>query len=50
MVKSLYGILSDETLISILPFIDNAREEIEKRNSEKENTLDYQDLGIEDEE
>ena len=50
MVKGLYGILSDETLISILPFIDNAREEIEKRNSEKENTLDYQDLGIEDEE
>ena len=50
MVKGLYGILSDETLISILPFIDNAREEIEKRNSEKENTLDYQDLGVEDEE
>ena len=50
MVKGLYGILSDETLISILPFIENAREEIEKRNSEKENTLDYQDLGVEDEE
>ena len=50
MVKGLYGIVSDETLISILPFIDNAREEIEKRNSEKENTLDYQDLGVEDEE
>ena len=40
MVKGLYGILSDETLISILPFISNAREEIEKRNSEKETTLD----------
>ena len=40
MVKGLYGILSDETLISRLPFIENAREEIEKRNSEKENTLD----------
>ena len=40
IVKGLYGILSDETLISRLPFIENAREEIEKRNSEKENTLD----------
>ena len=39
-LKGLYGILSDETLISRLPFIENAREEIEKRNSEKENTLD----------
>lgn len=45
MVKGLYGILSDETLISILPFIENAREEIEKRNTEKENTLDYNNLG-----
>ena len=26
MVKSLYGILSDETLISILPFIENSKE------------------------
>ena len=50
MVKSLYGILSDETLISILPFIENAREEIDKRNTEKENTLDYQDLGVINEE
>ena len=40
MVKGLYGILSDETLISRLPFIENAREEIEKRNSEKESSLD----------
>jgi SPP1 family phage portal protein len=50
MVKGLYGILSDETLISILPFIENAKEEIEKRNTEKENTLDYQDLGIDKDE
>ena len=50
MVKGLYGILSDETLISILPFIENAREEIEKRNTEKENTLDYQYLGIDKDE
>ena len=49
MVKGLYGILSDETLISILPFIENSHEEIEKRNKEKESTLDYQELGVEDE-
>ena len=47
MVKGLYGILSDETLISILPFIENPNEEIEKRNKEKESTLDYQELGVE---
>ena len=40
MVKGLYGILSDETLISILPFIENSKEEIEKRDLEKQNTLD----------
>ena len=44
MVKSLYGILSDETLISILPFIENSKEEIEKRDLEKENTLDSYDF------
>ena len=47
MVKGLYGILSDETLISMLPFIENSNEEIEKRNKEKESTLDYQELGVE---
>ena len=46
MVKSLYGILSDETLISILPFIENSKEEIEKRDLEKENTLDGYNLGV----
>ena len=47
MVKGLYGILSDETLLSILPFIEYSNEEIEKRNKEKESTLDYQELGVE---
>ena len=46
MVKNLYGILSDETLISILPFVENSREEIEKRDLEKENTLDSYNLGV----
>ena len=48
MVKNLYGILSDETLISILPFIENSKEEIEKRDLEKENTLDNYSLGPND--
>ena len=46
MVKSLYGILSDETLISILPFIENSKEEIERRDLEKENTLYSYNLGV----
>lgn len=46
MVKNLYGILSDETLISILPFVENSKEEIEKRDLEKENTLDGYNLGV----
>ena len=41
-----YGIVSDETLLSILPFIESSKDEIERRNLEKENTLDYQDLGV----
>ena len=48
MVKNLYGILSDETLISILPFVENSKEEIEKRDLEKENTLDNYNLGPND--
>ena len=47
MVKSLYGIISDETLLSILPFIENSKEEMEKRDKEKEGTLDYQNLNVE---
>ena len=46
MVKNLYGILSDETLISILPFVENSKEEMEKRDLEKENTLDSYNLGV----
>ncbi len=58
IVKQLYGIVSDETLLSLLPFIENAKEEIkaiEKANEDKaitgyeglgENTIE----GVEDEE
>lgn len=46
-VKQLYGIVSDETLLSLLPFIENAREEIkaiEKANEDKAIT-GYEGLG-----
>ena len=47
MVKQLYGIVSDETLLSLLPFIENAKEEIkviEKANEDKAIT-GYEGLG-----
>ena len=47
MVKQLYGIVSDETLLSLLPFIENAKEEIkaiEKANEDKAIT-GYETLG-----
>ena len=44
MVKSLYGILSDETLISILPFIENSNEEIEKSAIEGKAKLAIENL------
>ena len=47
VVKQLYGIVSDETLLSLLPFVDNAKEElesIEKANEDKAIT-DYETLG-----
>lgn len=47
MVKQLYGILSDETLLSLLPFVENAKEEInaiEKADEDKAIT-GYENLG-----
>ena len=58
IVKQLYGIVSDETLLSLLPFVENAKEEIkaiEKANEDKAIT-GYEGLGentskgVEDEE
>jgi hypothetical protein len=46
MVKSLYGIISDETLLAQLPFIENVQAELEALQEQKENTLDYNDLGV----
>ncbi|MGL4801485.1 MAG: phage portal protein [Cetobacterium sp.] len=50
MVKSLYGIISDQTLLSQLPFIEDVQSEIDAITKQKENTLDYQGLGVADEE
>ena len=36
MVTSLNGIVSNETLLSLLPFIEKPLEELERVNSEKE--------------
>ena len=36
MVTSLNGIVSNETLLSLLPFIEKPKEELERVNSEKE--------------
>ena len=36
MVTSLNGIVSNETLLSLLPFIEKPKEELDRVNSEKE--------------
>ena len=42
MVSTLSGMVSQETLISQLPFVENAKEEISKLKSEKEDNTEYQ--------
>lgn len=44
MVSKLSGMLSDETLISQLDFVENAKTEIEKRNKEQEEQVKNMDL------
>ncbi|MFP3472481.1 phage portal protein, partial [Micrococcus sp. SIMBA_144] len=39
IIKSLSGILSDQTLISLLPFVEDAAYEIMLRGQEREGTL-----------
>ena len=39
-VSQLNGIVSDETLLSILPFVDNPKEEAEKVKDQKESQMD----------
>ena len=43
VVKSLYGIVSDETLLSLLPFITDVQQELAKIEEAKEKELDDTD-------
>lgn len=45
MIKQLYGMISDKTLLSQLPFIEDVQAELDAIQKQKEGTLDYQDLG-----
>jgi SPP1 family phage portal protein len=47
LAKSLVGIVSDQTVLSMLPQVDDVVAEMEMIAKEKENTLDnYNDLGV----
>ena len=50
MIKQLYGMISDKTLLSQLPFIEDVQQELNAIQEQREASLDYQDLGLEDEE
>ena len=39
MVKSLYGIISDKTLLSQIPFVENAQAELETLEKQKEESI-----------
>lgn len=49
VAKSLYGIVSKKTLFSMLPFIEDVQAELEAIEQEAEDTLDYKNLGAENE-
>ena len=49
MIKQLYGMISDKTLLSQLPFIEDVQQELNAIQKQREASLDYQDLGLEDE-
>ena len=48
MIKQLYGMISDKTLLSQLPFIEDVQAELDAIQKQKEGTLDYQNLWDED--
>lgn len=50
MIKQLYGMISDKTLLSQLPFIEDVQQELDFIEEQRKSSLDYQDLGVEDEE
>ena len=53
MIKQLYGMISDKTLLSQLPFIEDVQAELDALEKQKEDTLDnynFNNLGANDEE
>ena len=48
VVKSLYGIVSDETLLSLLPFISDVQAEMDKIEEAKEKALEDTDYTFEE--
>ena len=48
-VSQLNGIVSDETLLSTLPFINNPQEEAKKVQEQKERNMSMYDFGVNDE-
>ena len=45
MIKQLYGMISDKTLLSQLPFIEDVQAELDALEKQKENSLDSYSLG-----
>lgn len=48
--NNLYGKLSDETVFSMLPFVENAKEEIEKVRKQEEESFEDYDFGEDEDE
>ena len=45
IVNTLRGLVSDETLLSLLPFVDDAKEELKKAQAEKQASMKLYDFG-----
>ena len=45
IVNTLRGLVSDETLLSLLPFVDDAKEELKKAQAEKQENMKLYDFG-----
>ena len=45
IVNTLRGLVSDETLLSLLPFVDDAKEELKKAQAEKQANMKLYDFG-----
>ena len=45
IVNQLRGLVSDETLLSLLPFVDDAKEELKKAQAEKQANMKLYDFG-----